>query len=59
MSKIRALLRDETGPELVEWVVIAVIALLITVGVLNAILKEGLPQYFDQVMKSLGFDRVW
>lgn len=59
MSRIRTLLQDETGPELVEWVVIAVIALLLTLGVLNTILREGLPQYFDRVMESLGFDRVW
>ena len=52
-------LRDEAGAELVEWAVIAVIALLTTLGVVILIFEEGFPQFFDGLMEDLGFHRVW
>ena len=62
MSAFRELIifiRDDRGPELVEWSVLAVVILLATIGVLMAIFPDALAEYFDQVMTSLGLSRVW
>ena len=59
MGDMKRFLEDECGAELVEWAVVAVIVLLVTLGVVNVIMDEGLPHYFDAIMENLGFHRVW
>ena len=59
MGDMKRFLEDECGAELVEWAVVTVIVLLATLGVVNVIMDEGLPHYFDAIMENLGFHRVW
>ena len=58
MNRMKRFLEDESGAELAEWAVVTVLVLLATVGVLSAIIKEGLPQFFDGIMENLGLHRV-
>ena len=57
--KLQRFIRDDQGPELVEWSVLTIIVLLGTIGVLVAIYPDALAEYFDQVMTNLGLHRAW
>ena len=50
--------KDEAGAELVEWAVVAVIAIFATAGVVYLIGEEGLPHYFDTIMERLGLHEI-
>jgi len=58
VRNLRRFREDETGAELVEWAVVAIIALLATIGVVRLITEEGLPYYFDVIMDRLGFSQI-